>query len=188
MAHYAAKPFVAGTPEALVIGQVVQAFAENLQADEIAHLLPKHGFANIQSDKWYPHQYWLNILKEISEGPNSNINLIAFGKQVVQNAVLPPELDNIPKVLHALQAIHHAHTQNIPDEEGYRLKQLGENHYYVYHNTPNPDTAIYGFIWGLLARFSGKDETFVIHMLDNPNPTEEPGSIFEVKWGKGQVA
>jgi hypothetical protein len=183
MAQYVAKPFVAGSPNALVLGQTVAAFSSNLHADQIAHILPKYGLDNIDPEKWYPHQSWMNVLKELSQGSNSDSALVAFGKEVVRTAVMPPELDSIPKVLHALHAIHHANLRNIPAEEGYQIEELGERHYLVYHNTPNPDTAIYGFLWGLMARFKHKDEIFVVRQIDNPKPDKKPGSVYEVKWG-----
>lgn len=183
MAKYVAKPFVAGSPQAEVIGQTVIAFLENLQADEIAPILPKYGLDNIDPDKWYPHQAWFDVLREVNEMPNASANLVAFGKKVVQTAVLPPEIDSIPKVLNLLHTIHHLNLRNVPEEEGYVVKEIGEKHYHVYQNTPNPDDGIYGFIWGLAARYKAPDEVFVVRMIDNPHPDEIPGSLFEVRWG-----
>lgn len=188
MAKYAAQPFVAGTPQALVLGQTVKAFSSNLLTEQIAHLLPKHGLDNIDPEKWYPHQNWMNLLKELSEAENSDSNLVAFGKEVVRTAAMPPELDSIPKVLHALHAIHHINLRNIPEDEGYSLEEVGERHYYVYHNTPNPDTAIYGFLWGLCARFKQPDEIFYVSQISNSKPDENPGTVFEVKWGPSDAA
>jgi hypothetical protein len=180
---YTAKPFVAGTPEAEVLGQTVLAFAENLRADLIKPLLPKHGLDNIQPDKWYPHQSWMNVLKEIQEMPGSSEMFVAFGKQVVKSAAMPPEMKTIPDALNALHDIHHMNLRNIPPEEGYVVEQKGPKHYYVYENTPNPSDAIYGFIWGLCARFKQPGESFSVTPRENPNSHQTPGQLFEVKWG-----
>lgn len=176
---YIAQPFVAGTPQAEVIGQVVLAFAENLEADVIQPLLPKHGLDNIDPEKWYPHQSWMNLLKELSEMPGGQSALVAFGKKVVETAAMPPELDSIPKVLAALQAIHHLNLRNIPADEGYWLEEKGENIIHVYHNTPNPLDSIYGFIWGLAQRFRGPNEPFSVKIV----PSDHPGGVLEVRWG-----
>lgn len=177
---YIAKPFVAGTPEALVLGQVVQAFLSNLEAHLIEPLLPKHGLDNIDPEKWYPHQAWLDTLKDLSEMPGGSTALVAFGKKVVETAAMPPEIDSIPKVLAALQAIHHLNLRNIPAEEGYWLEEKEDNVIHVYHNTPNPQDAIYGFLWGLAQRFRAPGERFVVKIIQ----TEHPGGVFEVRWGK----
>lgn len=185
MAHYVAKPFVAGTPQAEVIGQVVLAFSQNLEAAQIAPLLPKYGLDNVDPDQWYPHQNWMNVLRDIAQDDTgaSSSALVAFGKQVVETAVMPPEIDTIPKALNALHAIHHMNLRNIPEEEGYTIVEKGPQHYWVYHNTPNPGDTIYGFLWGLAARYKGDGERFVVRIIDNPNPDDVPGSLFEVKWG-----
>lgn len=183
MGTYAAKPFVAGTPEAIVAGQTVSAFLDNLQAEEIAPILPKYGLENIDPDKWYPHQAWLDVLHEISTMDNASTNLVAFGKKVVQTAVMPPEIDSIPSVLNLLHTIHHLNLQNVPEEEGYAIEEVGPNHYHVYHNTPNPSDAIYGFLWGLVARYKAQNEVFIVREIRNPNPAQNPGTLFDVRWG-----
>ncbi len=181
---YIAQPFVAGTPQAEVIGQAVSAFAENIEAERIRELLPKHGLGNIEPETWYPHQDWMNVLKDINDEMDDAASVfVAFGKKVVETAVMPPEMQTPEDVLHALHAIHHANLRNIPEEEGYRVKKLGDKHYHVYENTPNPSQTIYGFLWGLMQRFTDDREDFLVEQLDNPNPTDEPGTLFDVKWG-----
>lgn len=182
---YIAKPYVAGTPEALVVGQAVIAFSENLMAERITHLLPKHGFADIDPEAWYPHQNWMDLLKDIEdEADDASTTFVAFGRKVVETAVMPPELKTVEDVLNALHAIHHLNLRNIPEEEGYHLEKLGPKHYYVHHNTPNPEDVIYGFIWGLAARFVGPLESFRVQRLQD-KPSDKGRSIYEVKWGIG---
>lgn len=184
MAPYVAKPFIAGTPEAEVIGQTMISFADNLEAAVIMPLLEKRGLAKIDPEGWYSHQVWMDILKEMDEslGGSSLSALVAFGRKVVENAVMPPVIQSIPDALNALHAIHHANLRNIPEEEGYAIEVKGERHYIVYHNTPNPEDAIYGFLWGMCARFKEPTEQFVVRMIDNPRP-DTARSAYEIKWG-----
>lgn len=183
MTRYVAQPFVAGSPDAMVIGQTVLAFSQNLHKEVVAPLLPKYGLDNIDPEAWYPHQSWMNVLREVSEGPDSTTTLVALGRMVVETAAMPPEINSIPQMLELLHTIHHMNLRNVPADEGYRIVEMGDKHYYVYHNTPNPDDAIYGFLWGLAARFKGRNEQFVVRHLENPDPENEPGTLFEVKWG-----
>ncbi|NOK85843.1 MAG: hypothetical protein GFH27_549375n21 [Chloroflexi bacterium AL-W] len=184
MSQYVAQPFVAGTPEAEVIGQTMIAFSENLQADIIKPILDKHGLTEISADKWYPHQLWMDILKEMNDtmAGGASSAFVAFGREVVQKAAMPDAIQTIPDALNALHAIHHANLRNIPAEEGYSIEVVAEQHYIVYHNTPNPEDAIYGFLWGMAARFKKPHETFVVRMIDNPAP-EKARSAYEIKWG-----
>lgn len=182
---YVAKPFVAGTPEAEVIGQAVLAFSENLESDMIAPLLPRHNLGNIDPEAWYPHQNWMNVLQDIETemGGQAQSAFVAFGKQVVASVVMPDDIKTIPDVLNALHDIHHLNLRNIPKEEGYQIEQKGDQHYYVYHNTPNPDDAIYGFLWAFAQRFKGPVDQFLVRILpENPRP-DICRSTFEVKWG-----
>lgn len=182
---YVAEEFVAGSPDAQVIGQTMASFLENVQADVMQPTLAKFDIEKIDPEKWYPHQLWMDVLKELKQtlGGNAQSAFVAFGRGVVEKAVMPPELETIPDVLNALHAIHHANLQNIPEDEGYFIEKVAEKHYRVYENTPNPSDVIYGFIWGVCARFRGKGERFVVEVIKNPKPKKYVGTCFDVKWG-----
>lgn len=188
MAKYVAKPYVAGTPEAEVLGASMIAFTQNLAADMMQPILEKFNMTDIDPDGWYPHQVWMDILKTIedTQGAATQQIFVAFGKQVVQTAAMPPVIQSIPDALNALHAIHHANLRNIPETEGYAVEQIKPNHFIVYENTPNPSDAIYGFLWGMAARFKKPRELFVVRRIDNPKPDEIPGTAFEIKWGLNQ--
>lgn len=60
MSGYAAKRFVASSPEAQVKGQIVLSFLENIESALVAPLLPKYGLEQVDPDGWYSQQTWLN--------------------------------------------------------------------------------------------------------------------------------
>jgi len=183
MAHYVAKLFESSTPNAEVLGQTVMAFTSNIEADAVVPILPKYGLDDVQADVWYPHQSWLNVLRDISALPGGSSTLVAFGQKVVETAAMPPDIDSIPKILNTLNVIHHINLRNVSPEEGYAIEVLGDKHYLVYHNTSNPNDAIYGFIWGLVARYCSPAEDFLVRQIENTKSDEQPGSVFEVRWG-----
>lgn len=94
MSPYVAKPYVAGTPQAEVIGQTMISFVDNLEAKTIQPILEKHGITQINAEGWYPHQLWMDILKDMADtlGGQATSALVAFGRQVVKNAVMPPQI------------------------------------------------------------------------------------------------
>jgi hypothetical protein len=183
MAHYIAKPFVAGTAQAEVTGHTLQAYSSSVDADVILPLLPKHGLNRVHPEKWYPQQSWMNILRDMYAVPGGKTALVAIGKQIARTAALPPDVDSIPKALQGLNTIHHHHLRNAPSEEGYTIQQEAERHYRVYHNTPNPLDTIYGLLCGLVERFRQPGESFCIQQIENPHPDDIPGVVFEVRWG-----
>jgi hypothetical protein len=183
MSHVAI-PYVAGSPNAEVTGHAMIAFANNLQAVIIEPILDIFDIHDIDINAWYPHQTWLDILKYIEDnlGDDANRAFEAFGKQVVKTAVMPPDIKTIPDVLHTLHAIHHVNLRHIPDTEGYGIQQISENHYIVYHNTPNPEVAIHAFLLGLAERFKQPNETCSVQPTHNDRP-EMARSAYDVKWG-----
>lgn len=185
MSAYVAKPYVAGTPDAEVMGSTMIAFTENLEFDRISQLLEDHNLTTIDPDRWYPHQLWMDVLHDIERqlGGEATSAFVAFGRQVVETAAMPDAIQTIPDALNALHAIHHANLRNVPEEEGYALEVISDNEYIVYHNTPNPDDAIYGFLWGMAARFKRPGEMFVVEKIKNERP-DSARSAFRVKWGK----
>lgn len=183
MSRYVAKPFIAGSPQAEVLGATMSAFLDNVESDVIRPILEKHNIPDLDPEGWYSHQLWMDILKDIQDtlGVQASTSFVAFGREVVRKAAMPDSLQTIPDVLNALHAIHHANLRNVPEEEGYFVEKIEDNLYHVYHNTPNPDDAIYGFIWGLAARFKKRYENFTVTRIDNDKP-EIARSLFEVKW------
>lgn len=161
---YIAKPYVAGSPSAEVTGAAMSAFLDNLRSDAVTPILKKHNATKISTDKWYPHQLWFDILKDLEDELSGAVSevFVAFGREVVRTAVMPPEIKTISNALKALHAIHHANLRNIPEDEGYFLEKLDDQHYVVYQNTPNPDDAIYGFLWAMAARFKQEGGSFVV--------------------------
>ncbi|MDX2079126.1 MAG: hypothetical protein SFZ02_22035 [bacterium] len=184
MAHYIAKRFVASSPNAEINGQVMISFSDNLEARIIKPILEAHGILEIDPEKWYSQQLWLDILKDMQDklAGEATSALVAMGKQVVSNAVWPDSVQSIPDALNVLHFIHQSNLRDIPSEEGYSLEAKGEQHYIIYHNTPNPDDGIYGFLWGIGARFKKPGESFTVKMIDNPAP-HKASSAFEIIWG-----
>ncbi len=184
MTHYVAQPFIAGSEQAEVIGQTMISFKDNIRNEVMEPVLEKHELVDIDEGAWYSHQLWMDILKDIQDtlGGQASEAFVAFGRQVVKNAIMPPQIQTIPDALNALHAIHHANLRNIPEEEGYSIEAISDTHYIVYHNTPNPEEAIYGFLWGLAARFKGQKQSFTVEKIENPLP-EKARSAYEITWG-----
>ncbi|MEL7434911.1 MAG: hypothetical protein AAFN11_13280, partial [Chloroflexota bacterium] len=164
--------------------QTMQGFIDNIRTELIRPVLKKHDIEEIDPEKWYPHQLWMDILKDIKDslGSEAQSAFIAFGRAVVEKAVMPPEMKTIPDVLNALHAIHHMNLQNVPEDEGYKVEKIADKHYRVYENTPNPVDAMYGFIWGICARYYQRGERFTVEVIDNPKPDDFVGTCFDVRW------
>lgn len=183
MSRYIAKPYISGSPDTQILGSVMNIFFENPDAAVGIPLLAEHGLVDIDPEKWYSYQIWLDVLRHLSEVLGSDEAFISIGRKSVEKAVIPPEVDSIPAMLSLLHDIHDLNVRNLSPGEGYHIEKKGDNHYWEYQNTPNPDELIYGYIWGLVARFKKPNEHFVVRMIPNPDQELHPGTIYEVKWG-----
>jgi len=179
MTQYIATPFVAATPEAIILGKAVQAFAENLESDVVRPLLLKYGLDTIDPEKWYPCQALLNVLRDVSEMPGGSNALVAVGKKTVETAVMPPEVDSIPKMLNSLNTGYHLNLRNVPAEDVHPVEVVSERVYRVTSNTPFPLNYTYGLVWGFAQRFRSPGEPFTVRIIES----EYPGGVFEVEWG-----
>lgn len=182
---YHAKPFIAANAQILVNGAGVAAYSQNIESSTIAPLLEKYGLHDIDPTQWYPYQDWLNVLKEleVNLGGAASYTFVAIGRKAVETALMPADLKTIPQFLNMLNAIHQMNFQNLPPEEGYQVRQVGEKHYIIYHNTPSPDDLVYGFLWGVAARFKAPDENFTLNLIENDRP-DTTTAAFELSWGQ----
>jgi hypothetical protein len=91
-----------------VNGQTVLAVANALEAGRATRLkiLSKHGLSDIQLKEWYSQRSWLDAFKEISETFGVH-TLFAIGEAIPENAIFPPEIDNLEKALALIDYAYH---------------------------------------------------------------------------------
>ena len=67
------------------------------------------------AEHWYSQQLWLDVFKTISTKVGEN-TLFLIGKKIPENAVFPPEIDNIEKALSAIDVAYHMNHRNADSE------------------------------------------------------------------------
>jgi hypothetical protein len=91
-----------------VNGETVLAIANGMGAMKNMgfRVLAENNINQPAAGSWYLQQDWLNAFKQISEkvGPNT---LFMIGKSIPDNAVFPPEIDNIYKALASIDVAYH---------------------------------------------------------------------------------
>lgn len=83
-------------PNTEMIGVILFAYLDNVQAEIIEPIYRKHGMTSPEPDKWYPLQPVLDVLKELSSGANASANLVALGVKVAEYGVEPEDIINQP--------------------------------------------------------------------------------------------
>lgn len=145
--------FLEQYPDSEVLGSVILSIVKAIGEDAQPYL-EKHGLERIEPNEWYGWDQYLNVVYDIvRHEPNVVSNLVAIGMQVVENAQLPPDVDNFEKGLHALQYVWETNTRQ-SSEVNWKVEVLGDGHYVCTSYSPMPPDMEYGIVYGFARRFS----------------------------------
>ncbi len=115
-------------------------------------ILKKHGIVDPQPGHWYPQQSWLDAFQEISTsvGP---MTLKVIGKSIPENALWPPQVDDVHKALGSVDIAYHMNHRG--GEVGhYRYEKTGERSARVVCDNPYPCDFDAGIIEAAAKRFA----------------------------------
>jgi hypothetical protein len=165
-----------------VLGMAMLALPACLKASEIMPLLERHGFANIDPNKWYSQHDIINMYKDIEEGrSNVSENLVSIGIKSVETMQFPPEVNTMTSMIMAMASSYHMVHRNTLPGEGTQVKFLAENHAHIVINTPYPTDIFYGYYWGLMKKYVPEGMTFRIAPIENPY-LDMPGTLYDASW------
>lgn len=150
--------FVSFNPKVEVNGQTILSVVNALSAGQERRLgiLRNHGI-ELEEDKWYSQQSWLNAFKEISKELGDR-TLFMIGKAIPENAKFPPQIDSLQKALAAIDMAYHMNHRG--GEIGhYTLLSFDEKkrEAIMVCNNPYPSEFDRGIISTMLRRFRPKD-------------------------------
>jgi hypothetical protein len=170
-----------------VIGSAMKNWFVGLNRDEYMPLikptLRRYGILDVRDDRWYPHQYSLDVFKIIAEsGTNPAAHLVSLGMAYVETATFPPEINDTSSALLLLPQIYHLNIRNIPEHEGYEVALVAENHIQIRDRNPFPHDTVYGFIWGIARRFRAREDNFATlkRTFFNPADPDSDGALYDV--------
>jgi len=98
-----------------VNGTTIMSVVEGMggQSSMGLQFLEEAGLTDVVGDDqhWYSQQKWLDAFRNISEkiGP---FTLLQIGRKIPENAVFPPEIDDIVKALSAIDVAYHLNHRN----------------------------------------------------------------------------
>ena len=147
-------------------------------------ILNRHGIDPGKSE-WYRQQLWLNAFKEIAESLGER-TLFMIGKAIPENAVFPPQIDNLQKALAAIDMAYHMNHRG--GEIGhYLLKEYDEKRRdaIMVCNNPYPSEFDRGIISTMLRRFKPKDSfqyDVVTDLSEESRITGGESCTYIIKW------
>lgn len=157
-----------------VMGRAVLAFVDGMQCSQnrALQVLSKNGIINVDPNKWYCQQSFLNAFKTIAEeiGPYA---LYCIGTKIPQNAQFPPDIDSLDKALESIDIAYHMN---------HRGGQIGSYNFYKSEEglllfrceNPYPCEFDRGIIEGMARKFTPK-EHFLAVKHDDEAPCRDKG-------------
>ncbi|GIK65125.1 MAG: hypothetical protein BroJett018_29190 [Chloroflexota bacterium] len=182
-------PKYVAPPDAKIIGLAIGAVVNSILFDEIKPFFEKsmhaYGYSSIEinENEWYPLQMLLDTYKEISQSGGGSPLLVSVGTKVIENAILPPEIDSIAKCVTLLRDISDLNLQNVPSEMNYQDIQVEPKRLSFIDNTVFPHDLIYGYVFGIARRFKvpGTHPTVERTYLNKENP-DAAGARYLITW------
>lgn len=168
-------------PEAESIGATLIMCFENAP-HIIEPVLKQYGYKSIddiQADRWYPMQIWLDIFKRLEETDAENLDFI--GAKLVENLNDSIDVESLPEAIALLNALFAV--RNFPKNAKYDVLQQGSHHIQVIDNSPYPHDLVYGLIYGILREYR-PDGCYpvLIRNFQNPQNPNADGAIYDLTW------
>jgi hypothetical protein len=178
------KTFVASSLKVEVNGETIYSVVDGMGAFTASanKILSDNGINNPEPGKWYNQQAWLNSFKQIAEKVGK-ITLFNIGLKIPENAIFPPEIDNIHKALASIDVAYHMNHRG--GEIGYyKYEQTGEYSGIVTCNNPYPDEFDKGIITAMCRKFV-TNHVLINVFIDQAKPIRSKGddsTTYKVSW------
>ena len=178
--------YVAFSPQAQVAGRVILSTFDAIGPDS-APFLTKHHLIELNPDRLYSQQTFLDALREIATRKAGDfLDMVAVGMRVAERSVFPPTVDGVEAALLALDV---AYQKNNPGPEQsqsgrYHIQKVGERQIDVIAENPFPCDMVYGVLYGTVRRFKAAGPVYYIYH-DNGQPCRKNGALtctYHIVW------
>lgn len=165
-----------------VSGIILLAYLNNLTRDVTEPILANYGFTEdeLDSDKWYPNQMFLDIEKTIHESSGGQTALVAIGKSAAENYIPPKGADSLEATIEALPNVYTTNQRNLPDGYGWLVEKIKDRHYRFTNNTGTTNYGAYGYVWAICIRMKGSNSNLKITPQNDLDSTEP--AIIDITW------
>ncbi len=190
--------FMAFSPDAEVLGEVVAAFIKCVNCPNITPFLMRHGFLGrhglrtVDVEQWYPLQRWLNVLNDlVKECPdNASADLLSIGMKMFETFRFPPGFDTLSVEEALLGWNNFYHERHRGTDIGDIISEVVEpGHIQITARVPYPDEIHYGLFYAILQHFCPEDVDFTLRYDDSVPRRNEGGSatIYHIQLNKRPV-
>lgn len=140
-------------PDAEVLGAGITAIFNHYRREDVLDSIQKHQMDNLDPDRWYPIDPFLNILSEWRGADSGDTSIISVGMALIYHIELPLEMEKLP----ASEILMHLGTLFLSQHRGdvgvFQAERLGERHIRYVETLVWPDDMMYGYIYGAAKHF-----------------------------------
>ncbi|MEM9953922.1 MAG: hypothetical protein AAF846_20095 [Chloroflexota bacterium] len=147
-------------------------------------ILEKNNLANVESDKWYPQQDYLNVYNDLEADDSSVMSdLVSIGMKILDEAQFPPDIDNIEKALLSMDAYYKLNNR---DAYGGWQVEIDEKSATCTSTTPFPTDLEYGILYAMARRFAGQGKHVAVKyqntVIRNQRKGHDAPCVYLVTW------
>ncbi len=172
-------------PNVEIIGRNVLGFIKSANRDNILPILEKHDLAEIDPEKWYPLQNFLDVLSDLSEQGDAMFDFVSIGIKNAETVVFPPEFEGLSFDETLALTSEMSKTLHRNGDAGYiTVEKVSEKRVKYTLKMPYPDDYVYGELYGMARRFLPPGTHFVM-TYDDDIPRREHGgevTIIHLTW------
>lgn len=159
-------------------GTSVMAFITNIQHEDIAEILEKHGLSEIDPNEWYLLQKVLDVFSDIAErAENTSVNFVSLGIAAAVNGLetLPPQVKSLPLMdfLTLYGNVYPTRFRN-GNPGTITATKIDDTHMQIDAKIPMPDDTLYGVIYGYTRHFRAEGQRFTL-AYDTTMPRRDEG-------------
>lgn len=176
--------FRSSNPNNVTLGASIQPVFTAM-GDRVSTILERHNFTQIDPNRWYPQQDYLNVYNDIYESQNGVMtDLVGIGMEILDQAVFPAEVDNLEKALLAMDGYYRLNNQ---DEKAGWVVVMNQQRARCISTTPFPQDLEYGILYALVRKFCPKNMSFKVEyedlaMRQQTKEFDNP-CVYLVTWG-----
>lgn len=153
--------FEALSPTTLVKGNVMLAIINGIMRKDLAYaILAKHGIKEIDPDRWYPEQSWLDAFGEIAT-ELGDAALYAIGRAIPPVIELPPDAKTPKDIIEKLDEIYKAHHRG--EAGGYSVSFPDERSAVIVSRNPRPCSYDMGYLSALIEKYNNGKTVTIKH-------------------------
>ncbi|MBI2420367.1 MAG: hypothetical protein HYV28_21105 [Ignavibacteriales bacterium] len=147
-----------------VNGETVISVVEGMGAFKATALriLEDNGISNPGPGKWYPQQAWLDSFEQIAKKVGQ-ATLEQIGMKIPENAIFPPDINNLDKALAAIDVAYHMNHRG-GEIGNYKFEKTGNNEIKLICKNPYPCNFDKGIVHSMVNKFKNPGGTVnIIH-------------------------